>query len=77
MLVKHLAWGVGFTHTLNEWAKLKEQELQAKKVAVAERIHQMDIKLKQEFHAVEQNLIEQSQRVELMLRSLRKEAKRI
>ena len=66
-----------FTHTLNEWAKLKEQELQAKKVAVAERIHQMDIKLKQEFHAVEQNLIEQSQRVELMLRSLRKEAKRI
>ena len=66
-----------FTHTLNEWAKLKEQELQAKKVAVAERIHQMDIKLKQDFHAVEQNLIEQSQRVELMLRSLRKEAKRI
>ena len=66
-----------FTHTLNEWAKLKEQELQAKKVAVAERIHQMDIKLKQEFHAVEQNLIEQSQRVEQMVRSLRKEAKRI
>lgn len=66
-----------FTHTLNEWAKLKEQEIQAKKEAVAERIHQMDIKLKNEFHAVEKNLMEQSERVEQMLRSLRKEAKRI
>ena len=66
-----------FTHTLNEWAKLKEQEIQAKKDAVAERIHQMDIKLKNEFHAVEKNLIEQSERVEQMVRSLRKEAKRI
>lgn len=66
-----------FTHTLNEWAKLKEQEIQAKKDAVAERIHQMDTKLKNEFHAVEKNLMEQSERVEQMLRSLRKEAKRI
>lgn len=65
-----------FTHTMNQWAKLKEQELQAKKASVAEKIHQMDIKLKQEFHAVEKSLFEQSDRVEQMLRSLKKEAKR-
>lgn len=65
-----------FTHTMNDWAKLKEQEIQAKKAAVAEKLHQMDSKLKHEFHLVEQNLIEQSKRMEMMLRSLKKEAKR-
>ena len=75
-----ITFGWRFSHgakAINEWAKLKEQEIQAKKDAVAERIHQMDIKLKNEFQAVEKNLIEQSERVEQMVRSLRKEAKRI
>jgi stearoyl-CoA desaturase (delta-9 desaturase) len=66
-----------FTQTLNDWAKLKERELQAKKASVAEKIHQIDLKLKHEFHQIEQNLIEQSDRVELMLRSLRKQASRV
>lgn len=65
-----------FTQTLNDWAKLKEQEIQAKKADMAEKIHQMDVKLKQEFHAVEENLKAQSARVEQMMRSIRKQAKK-
>lgn len=65
-----------FTHTLNAWAHLKEQEISAKKASMAEKIHQMDVKLKHEFHAVEKSLIDQSERVEEMLRSLKKELKR-
>ncbi|KAA8731649.1 acyl-CoA desaturase [Acinetobacter qingfengensis] len=66
-----------FTQTMNDWAKLKEQELQSKKASMAEKIHQIDLKLKQEFNLIEKNLVEQSDRVEVVLRSLRKEVKRI
>ena len=45
-----------FTQTLNDWAKLKEQEIQAKKASVAEKIQQMDHKLKVDFQLVEQRL---------------------
>ena len=62
-----------FTHTLNDWAKLKEQELQAKKAAVAERIHQMDHHLKVEFHLVEARLAHHRKCLETLMRSIKKQ----
>ncbi|AOA57485.1 acyl-CoA desaturase [Acinetobacter larvae] len=61
-----------FTHTLNDWTKLKEQELQAKKAAVAEKIHQMDIKLKVDFQLAEQKLTYHRERLETLMRNIKK-----
>lgn len=63
-----------FTHTLNEWAKLKEQELQAKKAVMAEKIHQMDHKLKVDFQLLEQRLSYHRDCLETLLRNIRKTA---
>jgi len=61
-----------FTQTLNDWAKLKEQEIQVKKAAVAEKIHQMDDKLKVEFQLVEQRLSHHRETLNLLVRNLKK-----
>ena len=61
-----------FTQTLNDWAKLKEQEIQAKKASVAEKIHQMDVKLKVEFQLVEQRLSHHRETLNLLMRNLKK-----
>lgn len=61
-----------FTQTLNDWAKLKEQEIQIKKAAVAEKIHQMDDKLKAEFHAVESRLSHHRETLNELMRNLKK-----
>lgn len=61
-----------FTQTLNEWAKLKERELQAKKASVTEKIHQMDDKLKAEFQQVEARLVEHRAALNIVMRSLKK-----
>ena len=61
-----------FTQTLNDWAKLKEQEIQAKKASVAEKIHQMDDKLKVEFQLVEQRLSHHRETLNLLMRNLKK-----
>ena len=61
-----------FTHTLNDWAKLKEQELLAKKAAVAEKIHNMDIKLNVDFQLVEQKLSFHRSRLETLMRTIKK-----
>ena len=61
-----------FSQTLNDWAKLKEQEIQAKKAAVAEKIHQMDDKLKVDFQLVEQRLSHHRQTLNLLMRNLKK-----
>ncbi|MEG2268415.1 MAG: acyl-CoA desaturase, partial [Acinetobacter sp.] len=61
-----------FTHTLNDWASLKEQELQAKKASVAEKIHQMDVKLKVDFQLVEQKLAFHRERLETLMRGIKK-----
>jgi hypothetical protein len=57
---------------LNDWAKLKEQEIQAKKTAVAEKIHQMDDKLKLEFQQVEQRLSQHRETLNQLMRNLKK-----
>lgn len=61
-----------FSQTLNDWTKLKEQEIQHKKLAVAEKIHQMDDKLKAEFHQVEQRLVQHREALNRLMRSLKK-----
>jgi stearoyl-CoA desaturase (delta-9 desaturase) len=61
-----------FTNTLNDWAALKEQELQAKKASVAEKIHQMDVKLKVDFQLVEQKLAFHRERLETLMRGIKK-----
>ncbi|TCB67631.1 acyl-CoA desaturase [Acinetobacter sp. ANC 4178] len=61
-----------FTQTLNDWAKLKEQEIQAKKTAVAEKIHLMDEKLKVEFQLVEKRLGHHRETLTKLMRSIKK-----
>lgn len=61
-----------FSQTLNDWAKLKEQEIQAKKTAVAEKIHQMDDKLKVEFQLVEQRLSYHRATLTTLMRNIKK-----
>ena len=63
-----------FSQTLNDWAKLKELEIQAKKASVAEKIHQIDDKLKVEFQLVEQRLSHHRQTLNLLVSSLKKKA---
>lgn len=61
-----------FTQTLNDWGKLKEQEIQVKKASVAEKFHQMDDKLKVEFQLVEQRLSYHRETLNLLLRNVKK-----
>jgi stearoyl-CoA desaturase (delta-9 desaturase) len=61
-----------FTHTLNDWAKLKEQELQAKKAAMAEKIHRMDHKLKVDFQLLEHRLSHHRECLETLMRNIKK-----
>ncbi|MCF8998497.1 acyl-CoA desaturase [Acinetobacter nectaris] len=61
-----------FTHTLNDMAKLKEQEMLAKKQRMTEKLHQMDDKLKLEFQLIEQRLQHHRARLEIMVKSLPK-----
>ena len=51
---------------------MKEQEIPAKKTAVAEKIHQMDEKLKIEFQLVEQRLGHHRQTLTTLMRSIKK-----
>ena len=61
-----------FTQTLNEWAKLKEQELQAKKAVMAEKINQIDHKLKVDFQLLEQRLGHHRESLEILMRNIKK-----
>jgi len=61
-----------FTLTLNDWAKLKEQELHAKKAAMAEKIHQMDHKLKVDFQLLEHRLSHHRECLETLMRNVKK-----
>lgn len=61
-----------FTTTLNDMATLKEQEVMAKKQRVAEKLHQMDDKLKLEFQLVEQRLHHHRERLEVMVKTAKK-----
>jgi stearoyl-CoA desaturase (delta-9 desaturase) len=63
-----------FTQTLNDWAKLKEQEIQAKKASVAEKINQMDHKLKMDFQLVEQRLGHHRETLKILMRNIKKKA---
>ena len=61
-----------FTLTLNDWAKLKEQELHVKKAAMAEKIHQIDYKLKADFQLLEHRLAHHRECLETLMRNIKK-----
>ncbi len=60
-----------FSHTLNEWATLKEQSIELKKEAFAQRLHEADAFLKHEFQALEQKMQAQHTRLATLLTRLR------
>lgn len=59
-----------FSATLNDWAKLKEQSMNSKKAAVAEKFQQVDLKLKMEFQLMEQRMHAHGERMETMMLNL-------
>lgn len=65
-----------FCATLNEWKALKEQELKAKRETLNsklnDKINDLDSKMKAEFTVLEQRLVEQQQRVEELMKGLKK-----
>ncbi len=61
-----------FTNTLIDWVKVKEQELQAKKAAMAEKIHKMDHKLKVDFQLLEHRLSHHRECLETLMRNIKK-----
>lgn len=63
-----------FRATLSQWKNLKDQELQAKRAKFSNKINDFDLKLKQEFQALEMRLAEQQQRVEQLVKGLKKTA---
>jgi stearoyl-CoA desaturase (delta-9 desaturase) len=65
-----------FSATLNDWAKLKEQDIEAKKAAVAEKIHQVDARLKLEFQHMEQRMHQHGERMESMMQNLKRQMRR-
>lgn len=69
-----------FSATLNDWAKLKEQSIEAKKAMVAgkvaEKIHQADLRLKLEFQHMEQRMHQHSERMEAMMHNLKHQMRR-
>lgn len=61
-----------FCVTMNEWKALKEQELKAKKAEFNHKMSEIDGKLKAEFTQLEQRLVEQQQRVEQLMKGIKK-----
>jgi stearoyl-CoA desaturase (delta-9 desaturase) len=51
---------------------LKEQELHAKKAAMAEKIHQIDYKLKADFQLLEHRLAHHRECLETLMRNIKK-----
>jgi stearoyl-CoA desaturase (delta-9 desaturase) len=60
-----------FSSTLNEWTKLKEQAFMLKKAEVSQKIQEVDMRLKVDFHLIEQRLHAHADRLEIALRGIR------
>lgn len=63
-----------FCATMNDWKQLKEQELKAKKKSFNAKLTELDDKLKAEFALIEQRLVEQHQRVEQLVKGIKRTA---
>lgn len=65
-----------FCATLNEWKDLKEQELKNKRETLNAKLNDtltdIDGKLKSEFNVLEKRLVEQQQRVETLMKGIKK-----
>jgi stearoyl-CoA desaturase (delta-9 desaturase) len=61
-----------FTQTMNDWAALKERAIEMKKAEFAQKLHEVDARLKQEYHQMEQRMHAHGERIESVLRGLRR-----
>ncbi len=61
-----------FTQTMNDWATLKERAIEMKKAEFAQKLHEVDARLKQEYHQMEQRMHAHGERIESVLRGLRR-----
>lgn len=61
-----------FTQTMNDWAALKERAIEMKKAEFAQKLHEVDQRLKHEYHQMEQRMHAHGERVELLIRGLRR-----
>ena len=59
-----------FTQTLNEWSKLKEQEIELKKAEFSQRLHEVDERMKHQFLQVEQKMKAHAQQMEVLMHNL-------
>ena len=60
-----------FTQTLNEWTRLKEQEIELKKAEFSQRLHEVDERMKQQFQQVEQKMKAHAQQMEILMQNLK------
>lgn len=60
-----------FTQTLNEWAALKEKAIEMKKAEFAQKLHEVDERMKLEYRLVEQRMQAHSMQMETILQNLR------
>jgi stearoyl-CoA desaturase (delta-9 desaturase) len=60
-----------FSSTLNEWTKLKEQAFMLKKAEMSQKIQEVDMRMKGDFHLIEQRLHAHADRLETALRGIR------
>jgi stearoyl-CoA desaturase (Delta-9 desaturase) len=60
-----------FTQTLNEWAALKEKAIEMKKAEFAQRLSEVDERMKLEYRLVEQRMQAHGMQMETILQNLR------
>lgn len=60
-----------FTQTLNEWTKLKEQEIELKKAEFSQRLQEVDERMKHQFQQVEQKMKAHAQQMEILMQNLK------
>jgi stearoyl-CoA desaturase (delta-9 desaturase) len=60
-----------FSSTLNEWTKLKEQAFMLKKAEMSQKFQEVDMRMKGDFHSIEQRLHAHADRLEIALRGIR------
>lgn len=60
-----------FTQTMNEWAALKEKAIEMKKAEFAQKLHEVDERLKHEYHLMEQRMHAHGLKLEGLMSNLR------
>jgi len=59
-----------FTQTVEEWQALKTKTIEMKKTEFADRLHEVDEKLKHEYAKIEQKIVAHNDNLKIAFRSL-------